>query len=107
MIRIIPIPLRRWTQVDCRNAHTEAPVADLSAMTMVCQTRRHDSSMATDCEGCKTCTVCIKAPHAEKTTLLRECPFGSILASASHRRKRRGRLFQLEGLFDLPRSGSE
>jgi hypothetical protein len=58
--------------------------------------------MAADGDGCKTCTVCIQAPHAEKMTLLRECPLGGILASASHRRKTRGRLLELEGLFDLP-----
>jgi hypothetical protein len=57
MIRIVPIALRRSAQVDYCNARTEASVADLSAMTMVCQTRHYDSSIAADCEGRKTCTV--------------------------------------------------
>ena len=90
MIPIIPISLRRWAQVNYRNA--QAQVADSSAMTMVWQTRQHESSMAADGDGCKTCTVCIQAPHAEKMTLLRECPFGGILACALHRRITRGRL---------------
>jgi hypothetical protein len=107
MIPIIPISLRRWAQVNGRNAHTQAPVADSSAMTMVCQTRQHESSRAADGDGCKTCTVCIKAPHAEKMTLLRECPFGSILACALHRRKTRGGCSNSKGFSTYPRSGSK
>src|ERR1700679_3775426 len=101
MIPIIPISLRRWAQVNCRKAHTQAPVADSSAMTMVWQTRQHESSMAADGDDCKICTVCIQAPHAEKMTLLRECPFGGILACALHRRITRGRLLQIRRAFRL------